>query len=46
MSMNGYIHCPRRKGTPRLDVRICEGCQYKEKCKEYKKWREENAEKE
>ena len=33
--MADYIFCTKKKNTPRIDVRICEKCLYKEKCQEY-----------
>jgi hypothetical protein len=34
--MADYVFCPKKKNTPRIDVRICQNrCPYKEECKEY-----------
>jgi hypothetical protein len=38
--MADYLFCPRKKSTPRIDVRICQNkCPYKEECKEYLAYR-------
>ena len=42
--MNNYIYCLQRKNLPRLDVRICEACKRRGKCKIYLKWKEQDNE--